>query len=34
MTAELELEEALMTHGLEDNLTSLKIYNSLNTSTS
>jgi len=32
MTAESELEEALITHGLEENLTSLKICNSLSTS--
>ena len=31
MTAKLELEEALITLGLEENLISLKIYNSLST---
>jgi len=32
MTAESELEEALITHGLEENLISLKICDSLSTS--
>ena len=32
MTAESELEEALITHGLEDNLISLKICDFLSTS--